>query len=110
MMTMEYEFELDAIGISVLLHGSLSRYGVTMIDYNAILYVSRNYNQMFRIFPVLGVDGFDMWASFWLLSVCALAETESLRFVMRDGEVVAYNVLRKDELPGELFARQVLSI
>ena len=40
----------------------------------------------------------------------ALADKESLRYVMKDGEVIAYNVLRKDELPRELLAAKVLRI
>jgi imidazolonepropionase-like amidohydrolase len=38
----------------------------------------------------------------------ALADRESLQFVMKDGRIVACCV--GDDLPGELFARQVLSI
>jgi imidazolonepropionase-like amidohydrolase len=40
----------------------------------------------------------------------ALADKKSLRFVMKAGVIVAYNVLCKDELPGELFAKQALTI
>ena len=39
-----------------------------------------------------------------------LADKASLQFVMKDGEIIAYNVLRKDELPKELFAKQVLTV
>jgi imidazolonepropionase-like amidohydrolase len=39
-----------------------------------------------------------------------LADKASLQFVMKDGLIVAYNVLRMDELPKELFAKKSLSI
>jgi imidazolonepropionase-like amidohydrolase len=41
----------------------------------------------------------------------ALADKESLRFVMKDGMITAYNVLRKDDLlPKELMAGRVLRV